>query len=168
MAPGSWGRYGDQAFVAEFGDLAPGTDPLQDKPAGFRVTRLDPETKKAVPFVQNVLPGPGSMIGGPGGSLGKALERPFDVKFGPDGAMYIVDFGQALVNTAKPPPPYEFPKNTGMIWKVTRTTAPPTGGVETGGAPAQGLELTLVVFGGLALLGAGGALVARRRLAGQS
>jgi glucose/arabinose dehydrogenase len=123
VAPRSWGRLADQAFVAEWGILAPATDPLQDKPTGFQVTRIDPETKKAVPFVRNVMPGPGSMIGGPGGSLGQALERPYDVKFGPDGAMYIVDFGQVLVNQAKAPPPYEFPKHTGMIWKVTRTAA---------------------------------------------
>ncbi len=167
VAPASWGRFGDQAFVAEWGDLAPGTDPLQNKPAGFRVTRLDPEKKMAVPFISNILPGPGSMIGPPGGSLGEALERPFDVQFGPDGAMYIVDFGQVLVNLAKPPPPYEFPKNTGMIWKVTRTAAMPTGGVETGGVSPQGPELPLAAFGALALLGAGGALIARRQLARQ-
>jgi len=175
VAPRSWGRMADQAFVAEFGDLAPGTDPLLDKPAGFRVTRIDPQTKRAVPFVQNVLPGPGSMIGGPGGSLGKAMERPYDVKFGPDGAMYIVDFGQVLVDPAKPPPPYEFPTNTGMIWKVTPggpqtalSARVPVGGVQTGaGGTATDSkdlagELAALALAVGAALTAAGALSLRR------
>lgn len=52
------------------------------------------------------------------------LERPYDVKFGPDGAMYIVDFGSHRVNMhrlAKGHFPIEFDRKTGMIWKVSRT-----------------------------------------------
>ncbi len=45
----------------------------------------------------------------------------------------------------------------------------PTGGVETGAGGTQGPEqLPLMAFGGLALLGAGGALVLRRRFAAAS
>jgi len=179
VAPRSWGRFADQAFVAEFGHLAPATDPLQDKSTGFQVTRLDPQTKKAVPFVRNVMPGPGSGLGGARGALGFALERPFDVKFGPDGAMYIVDFGQVLVNPAANPTPYEFPTNTGMIWKVTRTPAAAAAedaaaaGTRSGSpmlpsAPA-GLAASVVLGTAAAVLGAGAIalLSSRRRLPGR-
>jgi hypothetical protein len=50
------------------------------------------------------------------------IERPIDVKFGPDGAMYIVDYGIANVNsarTAEGQVPYEFPPETGAVWRVT-------------------------------------------------
>ncbi len=56
------------------------------------------------------------------GARGRALERPFDVKFGPDGAMYIVDYGVARVNLARirdGQAPHEFPPRTGAIWRVT-------------------------------------------------
>jgi len=57
--------------------------------------------------------------------LGLGLERPFDVRFGPDGAMYIVDYGVARINMARAAEnqvPYEFPPHTGAIWRVTRTS----------------------------------------------
>ena len=41
--------------------------------------------------------GPGSRSGG---HL-DALERPYDVKFGPDGALYILDMGEVQVNDGK-------------------------------------------------------------------
>jgi hypothetical protein len=49
------------------------------------------------------------------------LERPYYVKCGPDGAMYIVDYGVARINPPGPGTPYEFPPNTGIAWKVSRT-----------------------------------------------
>ena len=54
--------------------------------------------------------------------LCRGIERPLDVKFGPDGAMYIVDFGVARVNFARikrGQVPYEFPPRTGAIWRVS-------------------------------------------------
>jgi glucose/arabinose dehydrogenase len=51
------------------------------------------------------------------------IERPFDVKFGPDGAMYIVDFGQHLIvlkHIEYGHLPFEWPERTGVIWKVTK------------------------------------------------
>ena len=124
VAPASWGDLAGQVFVAEWGDLAPGTNPLLAKPAGYRVSRIDPATGRAVPFVQNVKPGPASKQG----AMGLGIERPFDVKFGPDGAMYIADYGVANVNMARikeGKSPYEFPPQTGAIWKVTRMAGAP-------------------------------------------
>ena len=48
------------------------------------------------------------------------LERPFDVKFGPDGALYISDYGVVNVNPEQMPP-YQQMAETGAIWRVTRT-----------------------------------------------
>lgn len=130
VAPDSWGSYAGQVFVAEWGDLAPGTTPLRDGPAGYQVTRIDPGTHRAVPFVRNAKAGPASVQG----ATGQGLERPIDVKFGPDGAMYIVDYGVARVNPARVAQgqvPYEFPPRTGAIWKVTRTGTAASGGIRT-------------------------------------
>lgn len=116
VAPASWGGLAGQLFVAEWGDLAPATTPLRDGNAGFQIVRLDPATGQVVPFVRNLMPGPASGQG----AQGQGIERPYDVKFGPDGAMYIVDYGIARVNPAVEGQ-YEFPPFTGTIWKVTRT-----------------------------------------------
>ncbi len=120
IAPASMGTMAGQIFVAEWGDLAPGTNPLLNKTTGSQVVRIDPVSRRAVPFARNVRSGPASGQG----AAGMGLERPFDVKFGPDGAMYIVDYGIARVNPARAASgqvPYEFPPRTGAIWKITGT-----------------------------------------------
>jgi len=130
VAPAAWGDLAGQVFVAEYGDLAPNTTPLLDKLPGYRVSRVDPTTGQVEPFLRNAKPGPASAQG----AMGMGLERPFDVKFGPDGAMYIVDYGVSIVNPARVATgqvPYEFPPRTGVIWKVTHTemaAAPQTAG----------------------------------------
>ena len=119
IAPASFGPVGGQVFVAEWGDLAPNTTPLRDGNAGFQIVRIDPETGRAVPFVRNLSRGPASAQG----AEGLGIERPYDVQFGPDGAMYIVDYGIARVNRgreAEGQVPYEFPPGTAAIWRVTR------------------------------------------------
>ena len=64
-----------------------------------------------------------------------ALERPIDVKFGPDGALYILDFGRMENKNGIP---RLFP-NTGRIFKLmpvpTPTTAPSASGSTTSEAP---------------------------------
>lgn len=112
VAPGSWGTWAEHVFVAEWGDLAPGTNLLREEPVGSRVVRNDPATGQLEPFVHNAMPGPASEQG----ARGMGLERPFDVKFGPDGAMYIVDFGIVEVNGLE----RKWLPYTGIIWKVTK------------------------------------------------
>jgi len=121
VAPEAWGEFAGDLFIAEWGDLAPPTNPLRGKePAGYRVVRIDPESGQLAPFVSNAAPGPASQQD----ATGNGLERPFDVQFGPDGAMYIVDYGvveidMSLIDQGKPP--YAYQEGTGAIWKVTRT-----------------------------------------------
>jgi glucose/arabinose dehydrogenase len=118
VAPNGWGVYTGHLFVAEWGDLTPPTDPAITR-VGYRIVEINPHTKQVVPFLSNVSGLPGSEQG----KAGKVLERPFDVKFGPDGAMYIVDYGQVKINLARKAQdrePYEYIPGTGVIWKVTK------------------------------------------------
>jgi streptogramin lyase len=87
-------------------------------PGWYRIVRVDPKTKQLAAFVSNRQPGPASMQG----KVGEGLERPFDIKFGPDGAMYIVDYGVVKINPLRQGrEPYEYVPNTGVIWKVSKS-----------------------------------------------
>gem|GEM_PF-4487130 len=84
------------ALVAALaGDRAPfstgGNDGVHlREPTGYKVVRVDLLTHEITPFVHNVRLGPASdlRLGG------SAIERPVAVKFGPDGSLYILDYGQ--------------------------------------------------------------------------
>lgn len=116
IAPASWGDLAGQLFIAEWGDLAPPTNPLRGKkPSGHRIAKVDPGTGNVTSFVANI--GDGAASGQ--GKEGQGIERPFDVKFGPDGAMYIVDYGVVTIDMSKKPP-YDYKAGTGVIWKVSR------------------------------------------------
>lgn len=124
IAPESWGEYADQLFVAEFGNMEWLTNPARDKPAGSRISVINTKKngpQKVQPFIQNEEPAPASHLG----KQGEGIERPYDVKFGPDGAMYIVDFSSLLVNLNrlvrdKGAFPVDFHMKTGIVWKVTK------------------------------------------------
>lgn len=124
VSPASWGGWSGHLFVAEWGDLAPPTNPLRGKkPAGNRVVRVNPATGEMEPFVWNRQPGPASMHD----AQGRGLHRPFNVKFGPDGAMYIVDNGVVKIDISllkQGKPPYNEVPGTGVIWKVTPAGMP--------------------------------------------
>jgi glucose/arabinose dehydrogenase len=116
VAPTSWGNLAGMLFVAEWGDLAPPTNPLRGKkPVGSRIVMVDPATNKIEPFVSNLSAGPASMQG----KEGLGLDRPFGVRFGPDNALYIVDYGVVKIDMKKKPP-YVYAPGTGSIWKVTK------------------------------------------------
>lgn len=133
VAPRDWGELAGDLFVAEWGDLTPPTNPLlTDFRAGIRIVRIDPNAPqtRAQPFVQNRQQATASEMG----AQGEALERPFDVKFGPDmdrpgqrrghseQAMYISDYGVVKIDFSSAPP-YRYVPNTGAIWRVTRRGA---------------------------------------------
>ncbi|HEX8340489.1 MAG TPA: hypothetical protein VF624_06230 [Tepidisphaeraceae bacterium] len=114
-------------IVALNGDRSPfatGGRPLVG-PQGFSVMRVDLDTKQTSDFVYNTKRLPLSMT--PKGIDG--LERPIDVKIGPDGALYILDFGQLELRNGR-----ERVKNkTGRVFRLgkqptpsTQPTRPPT------------------------------------------
>ncbi len=118
VAPASWGDLAGRLFVAEWGDLTPPTDPKVSR-VGYRVVQVNPATKEVTPFISNK----GGLPGSEQGALGMAIERPFSVRFGPDGAMYIVDYGQVKIDpsrTAQGREPYAYVPGTGIVWKVSR------------------------------------------------
>jgi glucose/arabinose dehydrogenase len=119
VAPAGWGDLKGDLFVADFGDLRPATNPLRTDRVGFRVARIDPITRQVEDFVRNKQPGPASEQG----ALGQGIERPFDAEFGPDGALYVVDYGQVIVDPSRAAmgmAPYIEVPGTGAIWKVSR------------------------------------------------
>jgi glucose/arabinose dehydrogenase len=102
--------------VALFGDRAPfstgGDGGLKLKaPTGYKIARVDLLTREITDFVYNTRPGPASVIG----TSGLGLERPIDVKFGPDGALYILDYGQMIMKHGR----QSATAGTGRIWRVT-------------------------------------------------
>jgi glucose/arabinose dehydrogenase len=107
--------YVGQAFVAQFGDMAPDVGKVLD-PVGFKVVRVNVENGTIHDFAINrsSTNGPASLLESGG------LERPLDVEFSPDGtALYVADFGVMLVHeeTGTRPIP-----GTGVLWKITRAT----------------------------------------------
>jgi glucose/arabinose dehydrogenase len=106
-----FGHVGD-AFVAEFGDMAPIVGQVQ-QPVGFRIVRVETRGGIIHPFAVNRGPmdAPASKVKGGG------LERPIAARFDPTGkALYIVDFG-VMTTDANGPHPAE---NTGVLWRITR------------------------------------------------
>lgn len=101
-----------QAFVAEFGDMAPKVGKVL-APVGFRVVRVDVSNGAIEEFASNkgrkTAPATWLKTGG--------LERPVSVKFSPDGnTLYVVDFGIMRISDLGPRPV----DNTGVIWKIVK------------------------------------------------
>ena len=106
-----FGFTGD-AFVAEFGDLAPTVGTVQH-PVGFRIVRVERAggIVHAFAFNRGREDAPASKTNGGG------LERPVAARFDPTGkALYIVDFGVMLTDARGMHPA----ENTGVLWKITR------------------------------------------------
>ena len=111
----SWGpmkEFNGSAVIALFGDRAPFATSGRsiDAVAGYKVVLADVDNHQWHDFVFNTRMGPGSRHG----SHPDALERPFDVKFGPDGAMYILDMGRVQMADGKLDPA----ARTGKILKL--------------------------------------------------
>jgi hypothetical protein len=92
-------RFDGQMLVAMWGDRAPFSTsgrPMPNPLPGYRIVRVDllsGRVAQVSDFIYNTEGGPCSKL-----SQGRweGIERPIDVKFGPDGNLYILDFGQAM------------------------------------------------------------------------
>jgi glucose/arabinose dehydrogenase len=102
-----------QAFVAQFGDMAPAVGKVLS-PVGFKVVRVDPATGVVTDFATNADDiGPASAQDGKGG-----FERPIAARFNPDGdALYVVDYGVLVMKDRKA----SVRKHTGVLWRIERT-----------------------------------------------
>ncbi len=104
-----FGPYGD-VYIAEYGSEAPETTGGKPLPGvGHRVSRIDMQTGDVSTFAINKS-GFAASYTGEGG-----FERPIDVVFGPDNAMYVVDF--AVTPEGEPD---EFYPSSGVIWRISR------------------------------------------------
>lgn len=91
---GPFREYTGNLLIALRGDRAPfstSREQLADPPPGYSVVRVDPDRKEVKNFIYNTAGGPASSLKD---GRDVALERPIDVKFGPDGDLYILDFGR--------------------------------------------------------------------------
>lgn len=104
----NFGPYGD-VYIAEFGVGKAGLNKNMISYAGIghRISRIDMGDGTVSTFAINKSGYPSSL------TLEGGFERPSDVVFGPDGAMYILDFG---LNERNKPDVYV--PNTGVIWRI--------------------------------------------------
>jgi glucose/arabinose dehydrogenase len=135
----AFGFYGD-AFVALFGDLAPLTTVRHAiSPAGFKVVRIDMANKRVVDFAVNKISGPASKLPHEG------FERPSHCQFGPDGSLYVVDFG--AIRIALETGGIQMQKDTGSLWRIRRVRD------VIGSQPAAAISFPLYLSQYLAILG---------------
>ncbi len=126
----AFGFEGD-AFVALFGDIAPVTTQIMT-PKGFKVVRVDMRSKQVVDFAVNKIAGPASKLPHEG------FERPSHCQFGPDGALYVVDWGE--IEIAPERGGIRMQKGTGTLWRIRRTEGP------RGDRPREPLVVPLHAF----------------------
>jgi glucose/arabinose dehydrogenase len=111
---GPFREFRGHAIVALSGDRAPFATSGQRLigPVGYKVMAIDVDAsrRQSSEFVRNTGGAPASKLDA--GDQG--LERPADVKFGPDGALYILDFGHMVVENGKE----KVAAGTGKIFKV--------------------------------------------------
>jgi glucose/arabinose dehydrogenase len=133
-----FGFEGD-AFVACFGDLAPITTVTKSiTPAGFKVVRVDTESGQIYDFAVNKMTGPASKLPHEG------FERPSHCQFGPDGALYVVDFG--IIHIAPERGAIRQQIGTGSLWRIRRTGGP------QGLVPPEPVQVPIYLLQGLAFV----------------
>ena len=104
-------------LISEMGDFKPMTDPDVSDHAGFQVEAVNVADGSRSVFLRNRAGNvPASSL-----DLENALERPVDVRVGPDGNVYVLDFGPFIIEGQ----PKGFPK-TGKVFRIERVTPSPS------------------------------------------
>ena len=142
--------FAGHAFVALFGDLAPVTTVRQVVPAGFKVVRVDMEAGAIHDFAVNRIQGPASKL------FHGGFERPSHCAFGPDGSLYVVDFGEIKIAPEKGG--IRMKQGTGALWRIRRVE-----GTEPGEAPAPSTRVPFYPIQAAVVAGAALATVAAAR-----
>ncbi len=117
------------ALVALSGDRAPfatNGQQLKGIDIGYKVVSVDVDTKQVRDFIHNTKGKPASAIAK--NEVGDAMERPVDVKFAPDGTLYILDFGRMRMRGGRE----EIIAKTGRLYRLAPL---PTGPTSTQAAP---------------------------------
>ena len=123
--------YRESMLVALAGDRAPfatGGLPLV-RPVGRKVVAVDLSTREPSDFISNTTGLPGSQSRQP-----LALERPIAVRSGPDGAVYVLDFGRASYPDGRPRPA----KRTGRVYRLAPVESPTTRPADAGATEPVG------------------------------
>jgi glucose/arabinose dehydrogenase len=110
---GPFAKWAGQLLISEMGDFKPTTDAVHpDVRAGFQVEVVDVATGRRTTFARNR--GTGAPVPASQLDLQEAFERPVDVKVGPDGLVYVLDFGvfQSTEKAAKVMP------KTGKVFRI--------------------------------------------------
>jgi glucose/arabinose dehydrogenase len=104
-------------LISEMGDFKPQTEETtKDERAGFQVESVDLRDGTRMTILRNRgsgPPEPASTL-----DLEDGLERPVDVKVGPDGHVYVLDFGPFILGQGQPK---GFPK-TGKVFRIEPAT----------------------------------------------
>ena len=119
------------------------------------VNRLVQENRRLVDFAVNRRAGPASKL------LHGGFERPSHCVFGPDGALYVVDWGE--IKIAPELGAIRMKQGTGAVWRIRRTA-----GVAAGDRPEPSqrvpfypIQAAVVAAGAVAVVGIGVKLLRR-------
>jgi glucose/arabinose dehydrogenase len=156
ISPGGAFGFDGQAFVALFGDLAPITTPRLATPAGFKVVRVDLERREIVDFAVNRIQGPASKLPHDG------FERPSHCAFGPDGGLYVTDFGEIEIAPEKAG--IRVQAGSGSLWRIRRDEMEPAGVVPPPPTEVPFYAAQYVAWAGLIAGAIGGAVWIVRRV----